>query len=287
LTKKICDEIYNNLKKQLRNFTMSNDFFQNLVEPKWNYVLDTIGDNPLLWWIIGVNLYSAIIYWIGAIFYLVLDLIDKPKWLAKYKILPGVNDPVDMKAVVKTSKVVLYNQFVVGIGMSILFYPSVIRSGRADTIREVPSFNKLILDIVVSLILNDIVFYYSHRLFHQGVLYKKYHKVHHDWTTPIALAGIYCTPVEHIFCNLLSNTIGLVVMNSNLFTFIVWLTHAMLRTLANHSNYKFPFYYDPRSHDYHHLKFNKYYGVVGFMDWLHDTDVEKSVKEKWKLEKTN
>lgn len=84
---------------------------------------------------------------------------------------------------------VLYNQFVVGIGMSILFYPSVIRRGRADTIREVPSFDKLILDIVVSLILNDIFFYYSHRLFHQGVLYKKYHKVHHDWTTPIALAG--------------------------------------------------------------------------------------------------
>lgn len=35
------------------------------------------------------------------------------------------------------------------------------------------------------------------------------------------------------------------------------------------------------------FRFNKYYGVVGFMDWLHDTDVEKSVKEKWKLGKSN
>lgn len=75
-----------------------------------------------------------------------------------------------------------------------------------------------------------------------------------EWTTPVALAGIYCTPTEHIFCNIVSNTIGVVVMRSNLFTTCLWLTHAMLRTLANHSGYKFPFYYDPRQHDYHHLK---------------------------------
>uniref|UniRef100_A0A336L740 CSON001212 protein n=1 Tax=Culicoides sonorensis TaxID=179676 RepID=A0A336L740_CULSO len=248
----------------------------------FNRCYGILGDNPLILWTIGLNLFTATVYWIGAVFYLILDYIDKPKWLAKYKIMPGVNEPVDMSAVIKTAKVVLFNQFVVGLGISFLVYPSVVFRGGAETIREVPTFRKFVLDIIVSLILNDIFFYYSHRLFHYGWLYKKYHKEHHEWTSPIALAGIYCTPTEHIFCNMISNTIGLVVMRSNLFTTCLWLTHAMLRTLANHSGYKFPFYYDPRSHDYHHLKFNKYFGVLGIMDWLHGTDVENSVKQKWK-----
>ncbi|XP_063706618.1 fatty acid hydroxylase domain-containing protein 2-like [Culicoides brevitarsis] len=258
------------------------DFFQSFFHPQWNAVLDTIGDNPFMLWTFGITLLSSGVYWIGAIFYLILDLIDKPKWIQNYKVQPGVNEPVEIGAVVKTAKVVLRNQFV-GLVLAFMAYPQVVRRGAADTIRDVPTFNKFCLDIIVSLILNDIFFYYSHRLFHHGWLYKKYHKEHHEWTTPIALAGIYCTPTEHIFCNIVSNTIGLVVMRSNLFTACLWLTHAMLRTLANHSGYKFPFYYDPRSHDYHHLKFNRYYGVLGIMDWIHKTDVEDSVKQKWKL----
>lgn len=79
----------------------------------------------------------------------------------------------------KTAKVVLFNQFVVGLGVSFMAYPSVLNRGGADTIRDVPTFNKFCLDIIVSLILNDIFFYYSHRLFHYGWLYKTYHKEHH------------------------------------------------------------------------------------------------------------
>lgn len=61
------------------------------------------GDNPLILWTVGINLLSASIYWLGAIFYLILDLIDKPKWIAKYKIQPGVNEPVDISAIIKVT----------------------------------------------------------------------------------------------------------------------------------------------------------------------------------------
>lgn len=73
----------------------------------------------------------------------------------------------------------LFNQFVVQVVLSFLAYPSVVSRGAAATIRDVPTFNKFCLDIIVSLILNDIFFYYSHRMFHYGWLYKKYHKEHH------------------------------------------------------------------------------------------------------------
>lgn len=107
------------IKKETMNF----DFFQNFFHPKWNGVLDVIGetyvtvtfsglinasfcfegDNPFVLWTFGIHIYSALIYWIGALFYLILDLIDKPKWIAKYKIQPGVNEPVDIGAVIKVS----------------------------------------------------------------------------------------------------------------------------------------------------------------------------------------
>lgn len=61
------------------------------------------GDNPFILWTIGINLFTAAVYWAGAIFYLILDLIDKPKWIAKYKIQPGVNEPVDVNAVIKVT----------------------------------------------------------------------------------------------------------------------------------------------------------------------------------------
>lgn len=68
---------------------------------KLNILIRLTGDNPFILWTIGINLFSAIVYWLGAIFYLILDVVDKPKWIAKYKIQPGINDPVDIAAVIK------------------------------------------------------------------------------------------------------------------------------------------------------------------------------------------
>lgn len=69
------------------------------------------GDNPLVLWTVGINLFTTGVYWLGAIFYLILDLIDKPKWLAKYKIQPGVNEPVDIHAILKVCDIEILRFF--------------------------------------------------------------------------------------------------------------------------------------------------------------------------------
>jgi methylsterol monooxygenase len=43
-------------------------------------------------------------------------------------------------------------------------------------------------------------------------------------------------------------------------------------TINSHCGYHFPFFPSPEFHDYHHLKFNTNYGVVGILDSLHGTD---------------
>ena len=47
----------------------------------------------------------------------------------------------------------------------------------------------------------------------------------------------------------------------------------LLSTLNAHSGYHFPFFPSPEAHDFHHLKFNQCYGVLGILDYLHGTDV--------------
>ena len=46
-----------------------------------------------------------------------------------------------------------------------------------------------------------------------------------------------------------------------------------MSTLNAHSGYHFPFFPSPEAHDFHHLKFNQCYGVLGILDYVHGTDV--------------
>ena len=39
---------------------------------------------------------------------------------------------------------------------------------------------------------------YFYRLMHHPLFYKRIHKLHHEWTAPIAMATVYVHPFEHI-----------------------------------------------------------------------------------------
>ena len=52
----------------------------------------------------------------------------------------------------------------------------------------------------------------------------------------------------------------------------LWYMLALFNTLNAHSGYHFPLFPSPESHDFHHLKFNQCYGVLGILDYLHGTD---------------
>ncbi|CAG2183777.1 unnamed protein product, partial [Oppiella nova] len=65
---------------------------------------------------------------------------------------------------------------------------------------------------------------------------------------------------------------GPLVLGSHTATAWLWFTLATLSTLNAHSGFHFPFFPSPEAHDYHHLKFNQNFGVLGVLDRLHGTD---------------
>lgn len=178
---------------------------------------------------------------------------------------------MDRQRLMQVIRSVLINQFLVGIPLTLLSYRAMSARGFAP-IRELPTFHYVLLELAIFIIVEEIGFYYSHRLLHHRLVYRYIHKKHHEWTSPVAVTAIYCHPVEHIFSNLLPPFLGVLIMRSHIATSWLWFTMAICNTLSAHSGYHFPFFPSPEAHDFHHLKFNYCFGVLGILDRLHGTD---------------
>lgn len=141
-------------------------------------------------------------------------------------------------------------------------------------IKQVPTFWILLRDLVVSYLIFDVSFYTLHRLLHSKYLYKRIHKIHHEWKSPIGVAGIYAHPTEHLITNMGSTVLGPLILSSNVCTLWIWVAITTITTITDHSGYHFPFLKSPEFHDHHHVFFTECYGTAGLMDFIFRTDVK-------------
>ncbi|PRD25609.1 UNVERIFIED_CONTAM: Fatty acid hydroxylase domain-containing protein 2 [Trichonephila clavipes] len=135
----------------------------------------------------------------------------------------------------------------------IFFYLMVWRG--YDSGKTLPSFQRVFFELVIHSFVNEIVFYYTHRILHRPTFYKYIHKRHHEWTVPIAISAIYSHPIEHIFSNVLTIVPSFLILGSHMSVCWLWSCMAISFTLNTHSGINFPFTpLSPEFHDYHHIK---------------------------------
>lgn len=128
---------------------------------------------------------------------------------------------------------------------------------------SVPTMIQLLPQLVIMHILEDLMFFSAHWLLHQPFLYK-FHKIHHEYTTTVSIAGLH----SHIVEFLLSNSIPVAIYMKltslyapiHISTAIIWVILRTWDAYNGHSGYIFPWSplqllpfcaYDD-FHDFHH-----------------------------------
>lgn len=176
----------------------------------------------------------------------------------------------------------VFNQTIIQIPLSIIVYPAF--RGMVDA--PIPNLDQAVMQLAVFVLMEEIFFYYGHRLMHSPFWYKRIHKQHHEWTAPIGIIALYAHPFEHVTGNLLPVVVGPIICQSHLGLVWIWFTFGMLTTVNTHCGYHFPFFFSPRAHDYHHEKFNEVFGVMGWLDEFHGTNKNWKKTESFALHET-
>ena len=178
---------------------------------------------------------------------------------------------------------VLFNNLVIALPNAFLAADVGARIGALRTdVASFPSLATLVWQVAACALVEDAMFYWTHRSLHASpLLYRWVHKWHHVFHHSIGIASENAHPLEFLLGNLVPVMAGAMLTRAHAFTFFVWLTVRIFETVDAHSGYEFPwtparllpFAIAASHHDFHHSSNVGCFGSqFRFWDWLCGTD---------------
>ena len=189
------------------------------------------------------------------------------------------------EALLKSSWIQFFlNHFVVMPFFIWLVYPW-LNSYINISVDTIPPFGIICRDIFICVLFEDALFYWTHRALHHPLLYKRFHKKHHEFKVlkGMSIASEYTHPIESLAGNIVAVIAGPIFTRCHMVTFLLWLVIRMLKTSDAHSGYDFkwsPFgiflpLNPARRHDFHHeTGLGSYGSFFVFWDFICGTDLD-------------
>mmetsp|Transcript_36660 Transcript_36660/g.32854 ORF Transcript_36660/g.32854 Transcript_36660/m.32854 type:complete len:218 (-) Transcript_36660:39-692(-) len=125
-----------------------------------------------------------------------------------------------------------------------------------------PGYLEIIGQIVFCMLMEDFTFYWIHRFLHYPPMYKRIHKIHHEYYDTVSISSEHAHPLEFVFGNLLPSVMGFKLLGGKMHicTMFMFSTIRSLETIDGHCGYEFswsPFRLLPlsgssRYHNFHH-----------------------------------
>lgn len=163
-----------------------------------------------------------------------------------------------------------------------VLYPAWLMMGghRGDPL---PSLFEVAWQILACIVIQDTLFYWSHRALHVPRLFKAIHGKHHTFRHVRGHASEYAHPVE-VLANLAAFMVPPIVLGVHLWTFGIWVIIRVFETVEAHSGYAFSRL--ASRHAFHHLYAAKgcLGSFFGLWDFVMGTDKQW---RQWRKEQTH
>jgi len=204
----------------------------------------------------------------------------------RYRLQPRVASKYGLKDWLRALRFLVRNMMILGAIMPLVvkLYVSYGIKSDSESLREL-SATKFISSLVVCYLLDDAIFYWTHRALHHPRLYKRFHKEHHAFTSPIAMSAAYASPLEWLVSNNLPTIVGNILFFDHAFQVYLYAAIKVFHSAEIHSGYSFPwnidnilermfpsapvFFCGSRHHEGHHEDGRVNFGAVwSFWDWL-------------------
>ncbi|KAM0256331.1 hypothetical protein ACHAPA_012201 [Fusarium lateritium] len=229
--------------------------------------------------LVGTLAIQVVFWWIPSALFVSLDYLA-PSFAAKHKIQPAPKQP-GYSEILDAIIVSLRNQAIV-LSLQLSLAALANRQKQPSPFQitaSLPSAKAFVFDFAICLVAREVLFYYSHRLFHIPYLYRRIHKIHHKFKAPVSFASQYAHPVEHIVANTIPIILPPVLLGTHILTLWAFVAWQLVETATVHSGYDF-FGGAAYRHDRHHERFDVHFGGMPWLDWFHGTDERERLAQK-------